>query len=228
MLYGHLHEIQTQCKPEYLQMWSGRSDHILHINMICLIWITYLDMDHILIPGVNGVFICDSKSDTDQIFFGMWLQSEQLCELEFVWLLCHSMMTFVTGNKTLGAIIRKNGKTVGSWHKVCETCVASILSLLSQIYISLTITSWMHKCPVVQTLNQTWPSKQSCVWKHWAFTTWLYTPQDYFMNTDTTRFSFSTFLGLPQEIQSRNDDYAGCSLWQEIASQLPPDASVTS
>ncbi len=33
-------------------------------------------------------------------------------------------------------------------------------------------------------------------------------PQDYFMNTDTTWFSFPTFLGLPQDIQSRNDDYA--------------------
>ncbi len=28
------------------------------------------------------------------------------------------------------------------------------------------------------------------------------------MNTDMTWFSFPTFLGLPQEIQSRNDDYA--------------------
>ncbi len=33
-------------------------------------------------------------------------------------------------------------------------------------------------------------------------------PQDYFMNTDTMWFSFPMFLGLLQEIQSRNDDYA--------------------
>ncbi len=28
------------------------------------------------------------------------------------------------------------------------------------------------------------------------------------MNTDTMSFSFPMFLGLPQEIQRRNDDYA--------------------
>ncbi len=48
------------------------------------------------------------------------------------------------------------------------------------------------------------------------------------MNTDMMWLSFPIFLGLPQEIQSRNDDYAGCSLGQEMASPLPPDANGTS
>ncbi len=77
--------------------------------------------------------------------------------------------------------------------------------------------------------DMTHSTKQCCVWKkHWALTTQLYTPQDYFINIDMTWLSFPTFLGLPQEIQGRNDNYAGCSLWQEMARPLPPGANVTS
>ncbi len=45
-----------------------------------------------------------------------------------------------------------------------------------------------------------WLNTRSCK-------TQLYTPCDYIINTDTTLLSFPTFLGLPQLIQSRNDDY---------------------
>ncbi len=42
-----------------------------------------------------------------------------------------------------------------------------------------------------------------------APTTRLDTPQDYFMNTDTASLSFPTFLGTPQLVQCRDDDYIG-------------------
>ncbi len=40
-LYGlhlHLHKIQTQCKPDCLQMWSERSDHNVITTHVCERW----------------------------------------------------------------------------------------------------------------------------------------------------------------------------------------------
>ncbi len=47
----------------------------------------------------------------------------------------------------------------------------------------------------------------TAVWEYLrAPTTWLYTPQDYVKNTDTTSLTFLSFLGLPQLLLCRNDD----------------------
>ncbi len=44
-----------------------------------------------------------------------------------------------------------------------------------------------------------------------SYNTALYTTE-LFYEQEATWLSFPTTLGLPQEIQGRNDDYAGCSL----------------
>ncbi len=60
-LYGshlHLRKIRTQCKPNCLQTWSGRSDHnpivmLLHLALTCVF--PYLDN----LSGVNGASVTD-------------------------------------------------------------------------------------------------------------------------------------------------------------------------
>ncbi len=48
-LYGlhlHLRKMQTQCEPDYLQMWSGRSDHsltLMHLHLALTCVFPYLD-----------------------------------------------------------------------------------------------------------------------------------------------------------------------------------------
>ncbi len=64
---------------------------------------------------------------------------------------------------------------------------------------------------------------------HGAPTTRLYIPRGCVMNTDTALLSFPTFLGLPQLILCRNDDYFCYYFWlfNDIKWQvpLPPDAA---
>ncbi len=48
------------------------------------------------------------------------------------------------------------------------------------------------------------------------------------MNTDTTWLSFPTFLGLPQETQNRNDDYAAVVCGKKWQAPPPPDATIAS
>ncbi len=59
-LHLRLHEIQTQCVSDYLQMWFGRSDHsliIMFLHLACIF--SYLDnlfrYRCILIADVNGL-----------------------------------------------------------------------------------------------------------------------------------------------------------------------------